>query len=84
MKRKSYWLYFFVLVLTVFSFDLKATESVSAADCNGACLQTLEWALIDPEVSEFKFYGPGIGVILAYDLEEPEVREELLEIYMLD
>ena len=40
---------FFVLVLTVFSFDLKATESALATDCKGVCLQTLEWAPIEPE-----------------------------------
>ncbi len=61
-----------------------ASESIPAIDCGGACLQTRDWSPLEPDVSEFKFYVPGIGVILAYDVEEPEIREELIDYYILD
>jgi len=56
-----------------------ATESAPAASCNGDCLQTHDFTPIEPDVNEFKFYAPGIGVIVAYDVEESDVREELVE-----
>ena len=62
--------------------DLYASESAPAASCSGDCLQTREWSPLEPDVSEYKFYAPGIGVIVAYDVEEPDVREELVEIKM--
>jgi len=62
--------------------DLYASESAPAASCDGDCLQTREWSPLEPDVSEYKFYVPGIGVIVAYEVEEPEVREELVGIKM--
>ena len=63
--------------------DLYASESAPAASCNGDCLQTREWNPLEPDVSEYKFYAPGIGVIVAYDVEEPDAREELVDIKMM-
>lgn len=56
-----------------------ATESAPAASCNGDCLLTRDYTPLEPDVSENKFYAPGIGVIVAYDVEEPDNREELVE-----
>ena len=56
-----------------------ATESAPAASCNGDCLLTRDFTPLEPDVSENKFYAPGIGVIVAYDVEEPDNREELVE-----
>jgi len=59
--------------------SVSATESAPAASCNGDCLLTRDFTPLEPDVSERKFYAPGIGVIAAYDVEEPEDREELVE-----
>jgi len=56
-----------------------ATESAPAASCNGDCLLTRDFTPLEPDVNENKFFAPGIGVIVAFDVEEPEVREELVE-----
>ena len=56
-----------------------ASESTPAASCNGDCLLTRDFTPLEPEVNENKYYAPGIGVIVAFDVEEPEDREELVE-----
>lgn len=56
-----------------------ATESAPAASCNGDCLQTRDFTPLEPDVNENKFYAPEVGVIVAFDVEEPEVREVLVE-----
>lgn len=60
--------------------DLNASESVPAVDCDGNCVQTRDWTALEPDSNENKFLLPGYGVILAYDVAEPEIREELVEI----
>jgi len=45
------------------------------------CLQTFDFAPIDPESTEFKYYLPGTGFVLAVAMEDGEItgeREELL------
>jgi len=59
--------------------SVSATESSLAVSCNGDCLQTHDFTPLEPGVNENKFYAPGIGVIVAFDVEEPEDREELVE-----
>ena len=59
--------------------SITATETAPAASCNGDCLQTRDYTPIEPDANENKFYAPGIGVIVAYDVEAPEDREELIE-----
>lgn len=56
-----------------------ATESAPAASCNDDCLLTRDFTPLEPDVSERKFYAPGIGVIVAYDVDEPDNREQLIE-----
>ena len=41
-------------------------------------LQTRDWTPIEPEVLEYKYYAPGIGVVLEVDPESGE-RVELVE-----
>ena len=45
------------------------------------CLKTFDFAPIDPESTEFKYYIPGVGFILAVAMEDGELtgeREELV------
>jgi hypothetical protein len=45
------------------------------------CLKTFDFAPLDPESTEFKYYRPGIGFVLAVAMEDGEVtgeREELV------
>jgi hypothetical protein len=44
------------------------------------CLRTYEFAPIDPEGSEFKFYRPGLGFVLALGLEDGEFTGEREEV----
>jgi len=39
------------------------------ADCTGDCLKTRDFTPIEPDVEEFKYYKPGIGLILEVDPE---------------
>lgn len=47
--------------------------------CNGNCLKTHEYAAIEPDTSERKFYYPDVGVILTLDDNDPSFREELVQ-----
>ena len=51
-----------------------ASESATAANCTGDCLQTKEYTPIEPGEIEYKYYAPGIGLILE---EKPESGERL-------
>ena len=45
------------------------------------CLKTFDFAPLDPEATEFKYYRPGIGFVLAVAMEDGEItgeREELV------
>ncbi len=45
------------------------------------CLRTFDFAPIDPESTEFKYYLPGVGFVLAVGMEDGELtgeREELV------
>ena len=47
----------------------------------GGCLKTFDFAPIDPESTEFKYYKPGVGFVLAVAMEDGELtgeREELV------
>jgi hypothetical protein len=54
-------------------------DEVDGFECDGGCLQTFDFAPLDPESTEFKFYLPGIGFVLAVGMEDGEVveREEI-------
>ncbi len=62
--------------------DLAATplEENPKFPCAGRCLQTLDFAPLDPESTEFKYYLPGTGFVLAEAMEDGMLtgeREEL-------
>lgn len=54
-------------------------DEVEGFECDGGCLQTFDFAPLDPESIEFKFYLPDVGFVLAVGMEDGEVveREEL-------
>ncbi|MBU0755581.1 MAG: hypothetical protein KJ645_10615, partial [Planctomycetes bacterium] len=39
------------------------------------CLQTLEWTALSPSVLEYKFYAPGVGMVMERHLGSDEVTE---------
>jgi len=52
-----------------------------SCDTSAGCLQTFDFAPIDPESTEFKYYVEGLGFVLAVAMEDGEFtgeREELL------
>lgn len=60
--------------------ELGAFESVPAVSCEGNCMRTRDWTPLEPGTFENKFSLPGYGVILAYDVDDPDDREALVEI----
>ena len=53
------------------------TESVPAASCSGDCLVTRDFTPIEPDAEEYKYYAPGIGLIL--EVGQDGSRVELVE-----
>ena len=43
------------------------------------CLQTEEWTDLEPDVAEYKYYAPGVGLLLEEDLESGD-SVELIDI----
>ncbi len=39
------------------------------------CIKTEEWSPLEPEAVEYKYYAPGIGLVLEFDLETGESLE---------
>lgn len=57
------------------TLSITASESTASGyDCEGACLQTLEYTPIEPGEHENKFYKPGTGMILE---TKPDSEERL-------
>ncbi|MBU0680821.1 MAG: hypothetical protein KKD73_05300 [Proteobacteria bacterium] len=63
--------------------------ALSVSDCNSVpvpfgtypnTVQTSEWTPLDPEVVEYKYYAPGIGMVLEINLDTGE-RVELVDRY---
>ena len=44
--------------------------------CDGGCLKTFDFAPLEPESTEYKYYLPGVGFVLAVSLEDGEIEEE--------
>lgn len=55
--------------------SLTASAAVPAASCDGDCLQTREFTPIAPDALEYKYYAPGIGLILEVDPETGDRME---------
>ena len=47
-----------------------------AFPCDGGCLKTFEFTPLEPESTEYKYYLPGTGFVLAVSLEDGEIDEE--------
>jgi hypothetical protein len=58
--------------------SLTGNETTLATSCAGRCLVTRDFTPLEPEVSENKFYAPGVGPILEIDLTTGE-RLELVQ-----
>jgi len=60
--------------------SVEVVAAVGAYICAVAdgCLQTEEGTPIEPDVSEYKFYKPGTGLILEVNAEDPTQRVELV------
>jgi hypothetical protein len=58
-----------------------ASESAPApgASCSDTCVQAREFSPLEPGHEEYKFHAPGIGVIVAYPVDDPAEREELVD-----
>ena len=61
----------------VLSLTASATLDDASFSCSGTCLQTADYTPIEPDVLEYKFYKPGIGLVLEVD-PETEERVELI------
>ncbi len=59
--------------------SLDETETVATGSYSG-CLKTREWTPLEPGVTEFKYYAPGIGLILETAGESESQRIELVEV----
>lgn len=57
--------------------DLAGTESTPGGSCNGNCLVTKEYSPLEPGHFEYKYYVPGVGLIL--EVDEEGNRVELIE-----
>src|SRR5262249_22305531 len=59
--------------------SISATEHAPAGACQGTCLETRDFSPLDAgSGQEHKFWAPGIGEIVAIDLDSGD-REELIE-----
>ncbi|MEO1204161.1 MAG: hypothetical protein AAFX10_15765 [Pseudomonadota bacterium] len=54
--------------------SVSGSESAPAAGCDGTCLVTRDFTPLEPDADEFKYYVPGIGLIVEVD---PETGERL-------
>jgi hypothetical protein len=59
---------------------VRGSESVPAASCASSCLVTRNTTPLEPDVVEFKYYAPGVGLILEVAPGEPRV--ELVDYYI--
>ncbi len=64
-------------VALVLSVDATLTIGIGTYE---NCLQTAEWALLEPGVIEHKFYAAGVGLIRAIAVEGGSDYEDLIEI----
>lgn len=58
--------------------SVTASESSPGGSCTDTCLQTRDYTPLEPDVEEFKFYLPGVGLIVEVDPDSGE-RLELVE-----
>ncbi len=44
--------------------------------CDGGCLKTFDFSPLEPESTEYKYYLPGVGFVLAVSMEDGEIEED--------
>ncbi len=44
--------------------------------CEQNCLKTFDYAPLEPESTEYKYYLPGVGFVLAVSMEDGEIEED--------
>ena len=44
--------------------------------CADSCLKTFDFSPLEPESTEYKYYLPGVGFVLAVSLEDGEIEED--------
>ena len=54
--------------------SVTGSESTPGGGCAGDCVVTLDFTPLDPGVEEYKYYAPGIGLILEVDDEGNRVE----------
>ena len=60
--------------------DLTATVELMTFGSFEGCLKTLEWTPLDPGAREYKYYAPGVGLVLAAETGGKGIRTELTAI----
>jgi hypothetical protein len=51
------------------------TVNLSNGSTFTGCLQTLDWNPLDPATLEYKFYAPGLGMVMEVEVDGEEVVE---------
>ena len=64
-------------VATVLAVNANESVSGGAFRCNSACIETRDYAAIEPDADEHKYYAPGVGLMLEVDLTNG-ARNELV------
>jgi len=67
-------------ILSTTASESAPASGPAVASCSGDCVKTHDYSPIEPDVSESKFYAPGVGVIVTLDDNDPAFREELVQI----
>jgi len=57
--------------------DRSVPQELANRFCNGDCVLTKNWSLLEPGAFSRKLYAAGIGVIAEIDLDEPDVVTQL-------
>jgi hypothetical protein len=62
--------------------EVLATDHLVQVKAGGykQTLVTMDTSAIEPDVVEYKFYGPGVGPLLALDISGGTAREELIKV----
>ena len=67
-------------IVEYLALDASPTEGEGGENelfpCNDGCLKTFDFAPLEPESTEYKYYLPGVGFVLAVSLEDGAVEED--------
>lgn len=54
--------------------DVTGSESAPAGSCDGTCVVTRNFQPLEPGVDEFKYYAPGVGLLVEIDADGGRVE----------